>query len=1324
VAVDRQIAELSERLEALSEELADTRAERQRLVHELTERSRAQSEAREAVAALEQRLVAQERELSSRDREASTQKMAEAIRELDRELGARLADLGAARAELDALRFESQKHESELRDRADDAEQRLADAERHTEDLRTRLRAAEEERARLANELGEARARESELATADASARAHADALGAELERTEREIRTLRDALDQERQTRSSVEGRLTWHEQQLRARESELAAAGRSVSRLQDMVEELKTGHQAALEERDRKNAERAKAIEERDRVELERKRIKGELGAALSRAEQAEAHAAQTEAQLAARTREHQQLVGELGLRISDVRADVERISTSRAWRWGHRITRALRLLTFRKPRTEGAVTRAMKRLDEASMALGGVGGRPAIRPPHAQPADEDSDESHHPGPDPRARAELARQIRERLGPVPQIAHWPRVSLVVLNRNGAPYLRALFTGLGDATDYPDFEVIVVDNASTDDSLDFLRGANPSFPLEVVANEANASFSEANNQGAAVVTGELLLFANNDIEPFESGWLRELVACQSKVGAAVGATLLHAEGRQPTGAPPYAVQHHGIRFRNDQGFPKGVNLGGHDPLGPQLGVDADVPAVTAACMLVRRDTFRAVGGFSPGYRYGTEDVDLGLKLQAAGVPVVCSGRAVLLHHESPTQDAEGRDFMRANRTVNRRLFLERWGARLTREIALERLCGGGGFWTDARQPHVAITRTSNDIRDGWGDWYTAEELGTALERAGWRVSYVQRKGDDWYTLPPGVDFLLLMMDVYDQPRAGDVPTIAWVRNWTERWLEREWFDRVHVVFASSGRSARLIEAATGRLAPLLPIATNPERFRPVAPGPELASDYVFTGNHWGVRRDIEDAIDPRPGERFRIYGKGWSDVPEMKAFAGGDVAYDMLPAIYSSTKIVIDDTAGPTLPYGAVNSRVFDALASGAAVVTNCESGVRELFDDDFPVWSSRDSLRTQLDRLLGDNTGRAALVARYRSQVLAEHTYERRAQQLIDELRRRAEALSFCIKIGAPDRAQAERWGDLYFARALRRQLERRGHPCRIQVLSEWEDGDGLADDIVVHLKGLSRYRPKSGQFNVMWVISHPELVSAEECDGFDLVAVASERFATSVRAMTRTPVIVLEQASDPDVFFPEADPAFRHAIAYVGNSRNVMRKGLADLLPTPHDLAVYGSNWERLIDSSLVAAEHVPNRDLHKVYASAAVVLNDHWDDMREHGFISNRIYDVLASGGVVVSDSMQELAAFGDAVVTYDGPDDLRATLDRLLSDSAERERRAAVGRDLILAGHTFSHRADALLAAVHECMRDQGFATRIRAAASSAVLASA
>ena len=999
-----------------------------------------------------------------------------------------------------------------------------------------------------------------------------------------------------------------------------------------------------------------------------------------------------------------------------LAEIKRDLERAEASRAWRWGHFITTMAWRLRRRPIRTKGALPAAIRRA-ERTQALMRALPAPAEVSAAAEapisvaterrvelpltPADEAAVAYY--------RAGLASQLRQRLGPPPERETWPRVTAIIVTRDGRPLLERLLAGLIGHTDYSELEVIVVDNGSSDGSLQYLEALSTPFALRVIDTGEDLSFAEANARGASQASGELLLFLNNDVEPFEAGWLQELVAALDAGDVeAVGATLLHPE---PPGAPPGAeprVQHRAIAFRWQDRTVRGFNVGDGESLWEaSFGIERRSPAVTAACMLIPHDTYDRVGGFDAAYQFGTEDVDLGLKLVRAGAQLAGVGRAVLVHRESSTQMLKESDFRRLNRTGNRRVLLERWGPRLLRAYRLGRL-RRDPFWTDGRGPHIAITLTNLDPSAGWGDWYTGHELGDAVEALGWRVTYVQRKGDDWYSLPDDLDYVLSLMDAFDLRRVPEhVTTIAWIRNWTERWLERPWFERIDLLLASSAGSAEVIEQATGRPSIRFPLATNPARFAGARFDATLACDYAYTGNRWGEQRAIEGAVTPRSGERFRVYGLGWNAIERLSPYEHGPVAYGRLPAVYASAKLVLDDTQSPTLPYGALNARVLDALAAGALPVTDCAAGVHELFDEDFPVWTSAETLRAQLDELLGDEQRRQSLARRYREIVLREHTYAHRAVQLRRLLIEHQERLTFAIKIGAPDRAAAAQWGDLHFAQALARELRRRGHRALVQTLDEWEDEAGLRYDVALHLKGLTRYHPKPGQLNVLWSISHPAELTAEECDGFDLVCVASTAFAEQLRELTTTPVVVLDQATDPRVFHPDPRPGLAHDLVYVANSRNVLRPMMRDLLPSDRDLAVWGANWAGLIPASYVLGEHIPNEELRHVYSSAGIVLCDHWDDMRECGYISNRVYDALACGAFVLSDDVRGLQErFGDSVATYRTKAELHELIEQFLRDPAERRRRAERGREIVLDSHTFAHVTGVLLEEIESRSADE------------------
>ncbi|MFL5675951.1 MAG: glycosyltransferase, partial [Chloroflexota bacterium] len=296
-------------------------------------------------------------------------------------------------------------------------------------------------------------------------------------------------------------------------------------------------------------------------------------------------------------------------------------------------------------------------------------------------------------------------------------------------------------------------------------------------------------------------------------------------------------------------------------------------------------------------------------------------------------------------------------------------------------------------------------------------------------------------------------------------------------------------------------------------------------------------------------------------------------------------------------------------------------------------------------------------------------------------------------DAIARWAASTRYSLRIGAPNRDILEQWGDYHFARALQRSLERAGHPTKLHLLPEWTDPLAAREDVAIHLFGLKEAPTRRSQVNLLWQISHPDLASPELYERYDHVFVASDRFAARMRPTVGVPVTPLHQATDPERFRPDPTGP-RHDLLFVGNSRNVRRRIVDDVVETGHEIAIYGGGWRpELVDPRFVKADRIANEELYRYYSSAAIVLNDHWGDMLAEGFISNRLYDALACGAFVISDHLPELETeFDDAVVSYADRAELGALIDHYLADPAERRARGERGRRAVLARHTFDERA--------------------------------
>ena len=877
------------------------------------------------------------------------------------------------------------------------------------------------------------------------------------------------------------------------------------------------------------------------------------------------------------------------------------------------------------------------------------------------------------------------------------------PLVSIIIINRDGLPHLKRLFDAIHLHDEYKNFEIIIVDNASKDGSLAYLKKNPYDFALTLIKNSQNLSFSKANNQAVEVASGSYLLLLNNDVEP-TSGWLSHLVetALQSQDIAMVGSKLIYPYKKRF--AKSCTIQHAGIAFRYEGDFIRPYNIGSGELPQKNFNANRAHAAMTAASLLLKKELYLEVGGFDEGYNYGYEDVDLGLKLICAGYKNIFCADSVLFHYEFGTQKRDSKKLLITRRAENRALFQKKWAPFIKQRYWQEKIESRETLFSqDVLTVALAVTDAGDNISEG--DYFTAKELANELERFGWKVIYLRRKYNEWYNPPQEVDLLISLLDAYEPSKLAHLPkkiiTIAWARNWFDRWVRNSSFKMYDHLFASSSIACEYIYKHSKRSAELMPIATNPTKFdiRSRHEYEPYQCDYCFTGSYWNNERDIISFIDPErlPLFRFHIYGKNWEKIEKLRPYHRGFLPYEQMPLVYANTKIVIDDANHVTKPYGSVNSRVFDALASGTLVITNGKLGSELLFNGALPSFTTQDELYDTLDFYLTHEEKRVEKVAQLRQIVLERHTYAHRAQQLKTLLNSFYLKPSIAIKIPAPNWDVVHEWGDYHFALALKDEFEQMGYRVLLQVLSEWDNTEGSGCDIALVLRGLSPYKVQAHQVNIMWNISHPDKVSIEEYNSYDHIFIASLTWAKKIDALTTVDVDAMLQCTNEHLFRPlrATDERHPHQLLFVGNSRKIYRKIIKEIIPTPYELAIYGSRWHGLVDEEMIKGEHIKNDKLYSYYGSADIVLNDHWDDMREKGFISNRIFDVLASGGFVISDAVDGIESiFEDVVITYNGPDELKEKVDYYMQHPQQRIEKVHKGLSLI-SQHTFKSRAEIL-----------------------------
>ena len=254
----------------------------------------------------------------------------------------------------------------------------------------------------------------------------------------------------------------------------------------------------------------------------------------------------------------------------------------------------------------------------------------------------------------------------------------HWPAVSIIIPTRDRPELISACLKSL-TRIEYPgEVEIIVVDNGSCDPvALACLATAEADGLIRIVRDDRPFNFSRLNNRAAAIAHGSLLCLLNNDVEALDGGWLGAMVrhAVQPHVGA-VGAMLTYPDG---------SIQHAGVAI--GMGNAAGHVQRGVVPTDPGhrawYAVTRRVSAVTAACLVVRRDSYVAVGGLDEaGFAIAFNDVDFCLRLEAAGFHNVYCAQARLLHRESRTRGSDYVPAQFARFSAELALLQERWRTR------------------------------------------------------------------------------------------------------------------------------------------------------------------------------------------------------------------------------------------------------------------------------------------------------------------------------------------------------------------------------------------------------------------------------------------------------------------------------------------------------------------------------------------------------------------------------------------------------------------------------------------------------------------
>src|ERR1017187_963007 len=248
-------------------------------------------------------------------------------------------------------------------------------------------------------------------------------------------------------------------------------------------------------------------------------------------------------------------------------------------------------------------------------------------------------------------RVEPDYTNYLRAKYAPPPDK---PLVSIIIPTRDHVEFLRKCIESIRANTNYPNFEIIILDNESRDPrTLEYFSQLSQTARAEVHRIEGTFNFSRLNNIGVRRARGTFIALLNNDLEVKSSGWLTEMIshAARPEIGA-VGARLWYPDGIMQHGGVILGIggpaDHAHAGVRNEDGYFSRAHL------------LQNFSAVTGACMVLRKELYLQLGGLDEtNLPVAFNDIDFCLRLIKAGYRIVWSPHAELYHHESASRGLE-----------------------------------------------------------------------------------------------------------------------------------------------------------------------------------------------------------------------------------------------------------------------------------------------------------------------------------------------------------------------------------------------------------------------------------------------------------------------------------------------------------------------------------------------------------------------------------------------------------------------------------------------------------------------------------------
>jgi hypothetical protein len=290
----------------------------------------------------------------------------------------------------------------------------------------------------------------------------------------------------------------------------------------------------------------------------------------------------------------------------------------------------------------------------------------------------------------------------------------------------------------------------------------------------------------------------------------------------------------------------------------------------------------------------------------------------------------------------------------------------------------------------------LRIPVPAGDKGNHWGDLYFARDFAKALSSLGQDVE-IHRRNKIWEN--DGSEDVSVVIRGLERvnPKPGKI-NILWIIS-TPELITHDELAGFDIVFAASNSWSEWVANKTGtKVSPLLQ-CTDPKRFNPYASEPDLTKEIIFVGNaRKRLRQIVKDFIDARVP--IKIYGKGWTGKVPQSLIGQQFIPNDELPIRYRSSKIVLNDHRPDMRKRGFYSNRLFDAVASGARVISDDVVGLEQFFEGAVKTYTDSSELHAMCTDENLKSWGSEEIITDRAKSFGERHSFANRAQEMINAL------------------------------------------------------------------------------------------------------------------------------------------------------------------------------------------------------------------------------------------------------------------------------------------------------------------------------------